>query len=339
VGLIAQPVIGLYRFFTTPGSTHKMKRERLALSVAAVVAAIGLVAFVPLPYSVKCTFEVQPRKGQQVFPVVPGQIREVRYQPGQHVAAGDVLLTLENPMLQQELLDLEGRYRQAEAAYQAMLDQRYRDPSVIDQIDVAREVRDAMLRQWEEKLREVEKLTIVAPASGTIIPPPARFDKTSASQGRLPTWQGTPFDPRNRGALLQPSELVCQIGDPKHMDAVLIIDQAYIDLVRVGQRVRLLLEAYTYRAHESQIEEVATTELKVASPGLAAAAGGRLETKTDPAGLVRPLNPSYQARVPLVDVPHTLHVGMQGQARIYTGWKSLGWRLYRYCAKTFHFDL
>jgi hypothetical protein len=30
---------------------------------------------------------------------------------------------------------------------------------------------------------------------------------------------------------------------------------------------------------------------------------------------------------------------MQGQARVYTGWQSLGWRLYRYLAKTFHFDL
>lgn len=339
VGLIAQPIWGLIRFFTTPGSTHKMKRERLVATVAVVAAAILLVGWLPLPYSVKCTFEVQPRKGQQVFPVVPGQIRQVHYQPGQTVEAGTTILTLENPMLEQELLELEGRYRQAEAAYQALLDQRYRDPTVIDQIDVAREVRDATRRQWEEKQRELEKLAIVAPAAGTIIPPPARRDKLSSSQGRLPGWEGTPFDPHNRGALLQPTDLVCQIGDPQQMDAVLVIDQAYIDLVKPGQKVRLLLEAYTYRAYESQVEEVATSELKVASPGLAAAAGGRLETKTDPAGQVRPLNTSYQARVPLVGLPGQLHAGMQGQARIYTGWQSLGWRLYRYCAKTFHFDL
>jgi hypothetical protein len=38
-----------------------------------------------------------------------------------------------------------------------------------------------------------------------------------------------------------------------------------------------------------------------------------------------------------IDEP--LQAGMQGQARIYTGWQTLWQRLYRFCAKTFHFDL
>jgi putative peptide zinc metalloprotease protein len=159
------------------------------------------------------------------------------------------------------------------------------------------------------------------------------------AQGRLPTWEGTPFDSRNKGALVEPTDLICQIGDPDQMEAVLVIDQAYIDLVREGQPVRVLLEAYTHTAYESQIEEIAVTELKVASPGLSASAGGRLETKTDASGQVRPLNTSYQARAPLVEVPVKLQTGLQGQARIYTGWQPLGRRIYRYCAKTFHFDL
>jgi hypothetical protein len=66
---------------------------------------------------------------------------------------------------------------------------------------------------------------------------------------------------------------------------------------------------------------------------------GRLETKPDPTGQFRPLNTSYQARAPLVDVPSAVQTGMLGQARIYTGWQPLAQRLYRYAAKTFHFDL
>jgi putative peptide zinc metalloprotease protein len=79
--------------------------------------------------------------------------------------------------------------------------------------------------------------------------------------------------------------------------------------------------------------------MQVANPGLSAQAGGRLETKTDASGLVRPLSTSYQARVPLGDAAGALQVGMQGQAKIYTGWQPLGRRLYRYLTKTFHFDL
>jgi len=103
--------------------------------------------------------------------------------------------------------------------------------------------------------------------------------------------------------------------------------------------VRVLLEAYTRKAYETKVEEIASTEVKVVPRGMSTQASGRLETKADAAGQFRPLNTSYQARAPLVDVPGMLEAGMQGQARIYTKWQTLARRAYRYCAKTFHFDL
>jgi len=316
-----------------------MKKERLAATIGVVVAAVLFVFVVPLPFSVKCTFEIQPRGGYQVFPVVPGTEQVAYVKPGQHVDAGEKILELENTDLKLQVMDLEGRYRQAEESYNVLFDQRYADPSAVDQLDSARVVRDSTKQQWDEKRREFEKLTIVAPAAGTIIPPPSRLDKASKPQGKLPTWEGTPFDERNRGALLTPTDLVCQIGDPTKMDAVLIIDQAYIDLVREGQKVRVLLEAYTGKAFETKVEEIASTEVKVVPRGMSTQAQGRLETKADATGQMRPLNTSYQARAPLTDVPSALEAGMQGQARIYTGWQTVFSRASRYVAKTFHFDL
>ena len=154
-------------------------------------------------------------------------------------------MKLNNTDLQLQLLDLEGKYREAEESLTVLARSGLHRSGAISQLDVAREIRDSARKQWEEKKGEFEKLTIVAPAGGTIIPPPSRTDKISLSQGRLPTWEGTPFDERNRGALLTPTDLICQIGDPRQMDAVLIVDQAYIDLIKNGQQVRVLLEAYT----------------------------------------------------------------------------------------------
>jgi putative peptide zinc metalloprotease protein len=345
VGLVAQPLWELGKFFWTPGRMNKMKRERVAATVCVAVAAVLFVLFVPLPFSVKCTFELQPRGGHQVFTASPAIIKEVKFQPGQQVKTGDVIMQLKNADLELQLLDLEGKYREAEEAYSVLYDQRYADPSAVEQLDVARELRDANKKQWDEKRKEFEKLTIVAPAAGWIIPPPYRLDKMSESQGRLHTWEGTPFEERNRGALLTPTDLICQIGDPHQMDAVLIIDQAYVDLVKAdgpqgpGHPVRLLLEAYTRKAFDSHVEELATTEVKSVPAGMSTQKSGRLETKADPTGQFRPLNTSYHARAPLTDVPSTLQAGMQGQARIYTGWQPLSRRIYRYCAKTFHFDL
>jgi putative peptide zinc metalloprotease protein len=338
-GLVAQPVFELGKFFWTPGRMNKMKRERVAATAGVAVATVLFVFFVPLPFSVKCNFEIQPRGGQQVYVQMPGQIKEVAYRPGDQVQPGDVLMKLENPELELQLLDLEGRYRQAEEAYRVLYDTRYNDGSAINQLDAAREMRDSARKQWEEKVREAQQLTITAPTAGTIIPPPAKSDKISLSQGRLPTWEGTPFDERNRGALILPTDLICQIGDPHQMDAVLIVDQAYIDLVHEGQSVRVLLEAYTHKAHDTKIEEIATTEVKNISRGMSTQQQGRQETKPDATGQFRPLNTSYQARAQLSDLPGDMQAGMQGQARIYTGWQPLAKRFYRYCAKTFHFDL
>ncbi len=339
VGLVAQPVYGLIKFFMTPGSTNKMKKERLAATFGVIGAVLAFVFFVPLPYSVKCMFEIQPRKGQQVFPVVAGLHKVAYVKPNDKVQAGDKLMDLDNADLQLQLLELEGKYREAEETMKVLQDQGFADSTALSQLDVAREVRDSTKKQWEEKVREAQKLTIVAPCAGTVIPPPSRTDKMSQSQGKLRSWEGTPFDAKNVGALLTPTDLICQIGNPHEMDAVLIVDQAYIDLIHTDQKVRVLLEAYTRKAYDSRIEEIASTKVQFVPRSMSTQAQGRLETTADATGNFRPLNTSYQARAPLVDLDDSLQAGMQGQARIQTAWQTTFRRLYRYCAKTFHFDL
>jgi putative peptide zinc metalloprotease protein len=341
IGLVVQPVWALAKFFYTPGRAHKMKRERVWATGIVLAAAVAVVLFVPLPFSVKCNFEIQPRGSHQIFSMVPGLIKEVGFQPGQEVQSGDVLLTLTNADLELELLDLKGRCDSAKQVIQNLNRQRYSDRATIDQIQMAEEVYKSAVDQYEQKKKEHDRLAITVPSgvSGTIIPPPSRQDRMSKAHGRLPSWEGTPFDRRNQGALITPTDLICQIGEPSDMEAVLVIDQSYIDLIRTGQPVRLLLEADTHKAIDSKIEDMASTELKVASNSMSAAKGGRLETKMDEAGQMRPLNTSYQAKAPLGNVAADLEAGMQGQARIYPGWQPLGRRLLRFWSKTFHFDL
>ena len=339
-GLVVQPMWKMGKFFYTPGALNKMKKERLIASVAVAAAAVAFILFVPLPFSVKCTFEIQPREFQQVFTPVAGQIVNVSAKPGQIVTAGQPIMQLKNPDLELEVLVSEGKWREADQMVRSLVAQRFVDPGAVMQEEVAREMRDAARKLYEQKKQELDRLTITAPSAGTIIPPPSRPEKAAAAPGRLRSWHGTPFDQKNLGAMLTPSDPICIVGDPADVQAVLVIDQAYIDLVQEGQAVRVLLEADTRRAYDSQIESIAAVQMQAASRGSSTQAGGRLETKTDTStGAVAPLSTSYQAAAPLGDAAGRLQVGMQGQARIYTGWQPLGRRLYRFLAKTFHFDM
>jgi putative peptide zinc metalloprotease protein len=339
VGLVVQPVWELGKFFYTPGRMHKMKKERVAATIGVAAAAAAFVVFVPLPFSVKCTFEVRPRQAQQVFTSTAGQIAEVTAKPGEHVAAGAPIMRLVNPDLELEVVALEGRLREAAQVVDSLSVQKFSDPAAVDQAEIAREMRDSAEKQYLEKKAEFNRLAIKAPIAGTIIPPPSRPEKSAATAGRLRSWYGSPFDQRNLGALITPADPICVVGDPNDMQAVLVVDQAYIDLVKEDQPVRLLLDSHTRQAYDSQIASIARIEVQAVSRGSSTQTGGRLETKTDPSGMFKPLSTSYQVAVPLGSEAGRLAVGMQGQARIYTGWQPLGRRLYRFVAKTFHFDL
>jgi putative peptide zinc metalloprotease protein len=340
VGLIVQPLVMLFKFFYTPGRMTKVKKPRVIATVAVLATALAVILFLPLPFSVKCVFEVQPRGAEQVYAAVPGHLEETYVKPGDLVEKGQKLVKLSNPDLQLELLALQGRRDEAEASVENLAVLRVTDPSAADQVETAEEVFKAAQKQYEEKRLEMERLTVSAPIAGTVIPPPERSDKQAAAQGRLPTWEGSPFSKKNIGATLTPTDLICQIGNPNDLEAVMIVEQSYIDLVDEGQPVRVLLESQTGKAVDSEVLEIASSAVKAVPASMSAQAGGRLETVTDPtSGAMRPLNTSYQVRAPLADKLGNVQVGMQGQARIYTGWQPLGRRIYRYVTKTFHFDL
>ena len=48
-------------------------------------------------------------------------------------------------------------------------------------------------------------------------------------------WSGSPLEMQNRGALLTSDDLLCEIGNADDFEAVLLIDEGDVQLVREGQ--------------------------------------------------------------------------------------------------------
>ena len=169
-------------------------------------------------------------------------------------------------------------------------------------------------------------------------------DRSEACRGTSGQ-RGSPFEQRNQGAFLAPSDLICRVGDPKSLEALMVIDQGDIELLRRDVKsgewpeVKIKLEAYPGETIDSRIVQISNIELKVTPARLSTQAGGSLDTRTDPSGVQRPMSTSYHARAPLPDADGKLRVGLRGYGKVYTGWQTLGSRLYRYVARTFHFQL
>jgi putative peptide zinc metalloprotease protein len=170
------------------------------------------------------------------------------------------------------------------------------------------------------------------------------------------------LDRENLGAFVVPEDAVCTIATPRddevtaakagagvtavtaakvQMDAELVVDQADIELIKSGNLVEICLELAPNTVYETEIRDISFSTLVESPANLTSQSGGQLGTVLDSSGRARPVSPSYYARAPM-DVSAALlyQVDLRGQAKIYPKQKrSVGWRLYRYAARTFHFQM
>ncbi len=337
-GLITQPVIQTWKFIRTPGRLAKVKRGPLLTSLALGGAVIAAVIYVPLPHHIYCAFEIRPTRAGAVYAGTPGQIvRTVK--EGTWVKEGDELAVLRNLDLDIRLVELQGREREAEVRLRNLSLRSRADETLKSQLETQQELIGS-LRQLQQKTQEeIDRLVVLAKRDGIVLPPPEK-QAQDRGDGRLPGWTGSPLHEYNRGALLTADDLICEIGSPDELEAVLIVDQGDVQLVDIGQDVELKLESNRIETFSGKISEKSEAEIRQTSSALALQTGGDLQTEIDPdTGQPRPRSVSYQARVPLDDTDVLLRPGYRGSAKVHVAPMSLGQRLWRFIAKTFNFEL
>lgn len=338
VGLVVQPLVELWRFFYTPGRMQKVKRHRIAMTVAALAGAVLVVLFLPLPHYIRCSFEIEPRDAAAIYAEAPGKITLCNVKVGDRVEANkSVLLEMESLTLESQVADLEGKLGQARAMLQSLRERRFLDRTAELQIASTEEVIEMTEGQLAEKRQQLQRLKVVSPISGIVLP--AAFHPGASKDGRLPTWSGSVLDKRNASAVLNEGDQICFVGDPKKLSAVMVIDQGDFNLLGEGDHVALQLESYRSKTFYTQVNQKAMLNMTVVPPSLTQQGGGGLQTKMDASGNAVPMSTTYQASAPIDDPGAELKMGMRGKARIFIGYTPLGVRLYRFVAKTFNFDM
>jgi len=337
-GLLFQPLYQLGKFFYVPGRFDKVEKPRMFATLAGLVLLVAAVLFIPLPYSIICTLEVQPRDADSVYVDVAGELEEIHVQSGDRVTAGQPLAQLGNVDLELEIAKLTSAWDLYQTRLDALQRRRYHDLEAVAQIPQVRDALETTGEQLRQKEADRKRLRLTAPVAGTVFPPPWIPPRKDPG-GQLASWSATPMEPENLGCYLEESVLFCQVGDPEKMEAMLVIDQADIDFVRPGQEVEIKLDGLPHDILQGQIAEIAPDALEISPRRLSTKSGGELATKTDPAGVERPMSTSYQARVYLDDPDGLLGLGLRGRAKIHADWQTLGRRLWRLATRTFNFKL
>lgn len=338
-GLLAAPLWRLVQFLRSDGLRSQLKRRRTVGTGLVTAAAVGALVFLPLPQCVWGTLEIEPRDVQRVYVDVPGTVVGSTVRPGDVVTAGTVLARLENLDLELEMARLAGRTAEQRAELAALRQERFHNTSAALRIPELAKSLDALEELLAERRSQFARLTLAAARSGVVLPPFETPPDRDAALGDLPGWSGLPTDVDNRGAALGEGTLVCQIGDPHCWQALVVVDQTDVNLLNVGQKVEIRFDEMPNVVVEASVDEISRRELAESPRHLSNKVGGELATRTDPAGVERPLSASYQVRVVLYDPRALLRIGLRGTARIHVPAEPLASRAARWVSRTFHFQL
>ena len=246
-------------------------------------------------------------------------------QPGDRVRAGERLAVLESLPLELERATAQGELQLARKRLELIQRQARLARGLENLVPQHAALAEASQRLFDQADQRVRRLEVLAPSDGIVYPPPSR-SRPAADRLQLTSWSGQPMQPRNQEAVLHETEPLCVIGQPDRWQATLMIDQADIELVRMGDAVEIRLDAWPSTSLKGHISQLSEAQLQLPTPTSGPA------SKSPPATL-------YQARVELSGVSDPLRPGYRGQARIELSPRSLVWRWHRWLTQTFRLEL
>ena len=233
---------------------HGRKLAKLLLAVAVLTAVTLALLFVPWEYRVKADGRLMPVQQDRVYTPVDGRVEAILVKSGQAVAEGDLLIRLDNPELEQEVVSLEGQVNEKNVLLETLrtrildgqLDRAERN-QLAAQIYETEAEKSGLEYQLKLKQFEQGQLEIRAPADGTV----ATFQVDQLLRGR----------PVNRGELLMElmhpeGEWRLEVEVPEHRLGHIYRGYEAKDTRELP--VKYVLATATDKTFEGRLERIAT---------------------------------------------------------------------------------
>jgi putative peptide zinc metalloprotease protein len=324
-GLVSRAAFETIQFLQRPGWEREFSWRLTALRTGSLGAVLVGLLLVPLPASVVAPVVLEPRGVRPVYVEVAGRL-DWAIAAGSRVEEGNVLARLKNLPLARELEKVSGE-RDAMRLRLTLLRRRQADPEAASQIPTSEKALADVDERLRQRQRDLERLIIRAPRAGIVLPPVDRGnDKT-----KLPSWTGTPLDAENLGCELQTGDILCAIGDPQTMDALVFVEQGD-DLIETGQHATLFVDACPFRSITGTVSTSATARAAEAPQELLIR--GELPFAKDAQGQTWARTALFMARIQVAPQDEPLLIGGTGRAKIAVAPRSLAGSVWRSFGQT-----
>jgi putative peptide zinc metalloprotease protein len=334
-GALIPPATSVVRTLHNPIQRAKLPTGRLAAVGSLTLAAIVALLAWPVDYYVRAPLVLMPDGAERIYATLDGVLTSA-VRPGETVSAGEPVATLDNPAVGMELLRIRGDLRLQQLRVEHLERLRSFDPAVSEKLPAARASLATLETRFQQLQKDSQRLLLAATRDGVVMPPPSNALQ-NVDVAKLPTWSGELLKESNRGARVTPGTLVCLVGNPTKLTAVLLAEDSDAPHLRPGQAVRMQLEQLPGDVVIGEVFEVSRAE----QVRERAASDARNDLTSLFAGLVAPgeVRAQYQAHVRF-DLPkQPLVWGGRGVAKVTIERITLGQRLWRYVARTFRLPL
>lgn len=337
-GVAASPAMRLKRKLAEPNARSWARRPRFWTVSLVVVVLFAIVLAIPLPRSIRVDAVLRPVGAKPVYVTQSGTLEKIRASGD--VAVGGEIAVLRNDDLRLAKVKLEADRDRLAEVLDNLKKRKQADPTASVDLPTAEKSLAAAVQQLEQREADIERLTLRAPIGGTIIPARRKADERDDPR-MLAEWSGLPADPENIGATLEVGTLVCQVGDPRRVEATAMIDQADVLAIRPKCTVELLVDVGgggTGKAGlagtvlQGVVREVAQLDWNPNDEGSASGEGAD-RRRAHEAATTR-----YQVEIEIPDAVDDAVFDVLVPAKIRVDDESLGAKILRKLAQTFRFE-
>lgn len=316
------------------------------MSLTAFLAILAAILFIKIPYTVVVPLILELRSDSSQYVYIPefgGVLDAVYVEPGQKVKEGELLAKIRNIRVATEVMDLQCQcdeaMQQLNFQKRTLLQREERSAS----LEAYEKQIESLEERLEKRMNDYKKLELRSPMDGIVVSPPWK-PYQQPIRGQLVSWWGTPLEKKNLGVTFESANtgtIFCSVGDPKELEAVLVVNQSKIGFVREEQKVELKFDEFPSETFYSQIGErkvIESSGMDSIPPALSTRGKGEVPTTTKD-NVEVPSSTSHRILVPLDNSDERLIVGMTGSAKIHVDPQSLFQRIVRLVSETFTFAL